>query len=91
MNWFCVLNAGAKVDYSAPTCHRYQCQMCIDYQAGLIKPAFPVPAIPYQVKSGIAGEVFAVFRSNYEAEQWEYKFPHNRIASFGQYENAYQL
>ncbi len=43
MNWFCILNAGAKLDYSAPTCHRYQCQMCIDYQAGLTKPAFAVP------------------------------------------------
>lgn len=40
---WCLLNAECK--HCPIACHIYQCQVCIDYQAGLTRPAYPVPAI----------------------------------------------
>jgi hypothetical protein len=72
-------------------CYRTQCQQCIDYQAGLIEPAFPMPALPYTVQAGLDGKLYAVFEGQFEAEAWEHAFPNRRWACFGSYENAYCL
>lgn len=51
--------------------------------------------IPYEVKTGLDGKRYAVFRNSYERERFVEVNPDmffgSQIASCGQYENAYCL
>lgn len=45
MNWFCCLKTMKPLTFALRLnqCEQHQCQVCIDYQAGLDEPAYPMP------------------------------------------------
>lgn len=63
---------------------------CREYEQGKLPRQYPVPALPYEVKVGWDGKLYAVLDSFY---LWKYRstLPEGRIACFGRYENAIQL
>jgi len=54
-----------------------------------------VPILPYEIKIGLDGKRYAIFRDTFAREDYDKLHPEHfagfLVSCFGQYENAYQL